>query len=328
MGEPNNNHINADEAALYDRQIRVWGFQAQQKMKNSTIGVIGTSGLAIELMKNIVLAGIGKLVIFDQREVDGNEIGSNFYLSINDIGRKRAEVCAEKLSLLNPKVTIEIKEILDRNSLERVQLLCHNDATLDEMKEINLLCRDINIKYIAGNTFGLYGYLFFDLLEHEFIVQNKEDETIIEKNIHYKSLDDILTTTIKSKSKKQILRNYSSSLFLIQILHHFTTQMGRKPKVSNESDYKSFSTLSLSKANNLFKLQPKLVNEVYNTLCSEEKIKEVITFCQGELSPSTAILGGIMAQEALKIVSQKDMPINNYFVYNGVRDEGLVHTIE
>ena len=45
------------EAALYDRQIRLWGIQAQEKMQNSKILVSGVSGIHCEILKNLVLAG-------------------------------------------------------------------------------------------------------------------------------------------------------------------------------------------------------------------------------------------------------------------------------
>jgi len=51
-----------------------------------------------------------------------------------------------------------------------------------------------------------------------------------------------------------------------------------------------------------------------------------VTF--GEMSPSAAVLGGVLAQEVIKAVSHKDVPIRNFFFFNGATDcSGLVEAI-
>ena len=41
----------------YDRQIRLWGLAAQQRMSETRVLVFGFRGLATEICKNLVLAG-------------------------------------------------------------------------------------------------------------------------------------------------------------------------------------------------------------------------------------------------------------------------------
>ena len=45
-----------------------------------------------------------------------------------------------------------------------------------------------------------------------------------------------------------------------------------------------------------------------------------------ELSPVCAIVGGVLAQEVIKAISNKDAPHNNYF-YNPLESYGVVETI-
>merc|ERR1712126_142461 len=47
----------------------------------------------------------------------------------------------------------------------------------------------------------------------------------------------------------------------------------------------------------------------------------------GELSPVCAIVGGVLAQEIIKAISNKDAPHNNYFFYNPLQSCGVVETI-
>jgi len=46
-----------------------------------------------------------------------------------------------------------------------------------------------------------------------------------------------------------------------------------------------------------------------------------------EIAPTTAILGGFVAQEIIKVLSGKDLPINNYFVFDGMAGVGSVETL-
>jgi len=57
-------------------------------MRNATILVIRLRGTATEAIKNIVLAGIGKLVIFDAEEVSEEDLGAGFFFRDEDVGKK------------------------------------------------------------------------------------------------------------------------------------------------------------------------------------------------------------------------------------------------
>ena len=61
--------ISADEIALYDRQIRLWGVKAQERLRSAKILLIGMKALANEIAKNLVLAGVGSLTILDHEQI-------------------------------------------------------------------------------------------------------------------------------------------------------------------------------------------------------------------------------------------------------------------
>lgn len=50
-------------------------------------------------------------------------------------------------------------------------------------------------------------------------------------------------------------------------------------------------------------------------------------YCFAELSPVCAVTGGILGQEIIKAVSQKDAPHNNFFFFSGLDSTGLVDRI-
>lgn len=96
------------ELKRYDRQIILeeLGISGQQKLKSSSILVIGAGGLGCPLLFYLVAAGIGKIGITDHDEVDESNLQRQILFNTNDIGKNKAEAAAEKLQLLNPYVNL------------------------------------------------------------------------------------------------------------------------------------------------------------------------------------------------------------------------------
>jgi ubiquitin-like 1-activating enzyme E1 A len=57
-------------------------------MRNATIMVVRLRGTATETIKNIVLAGIGKLVIVDDERVSEEDLGAGFFFRDEDVSKK------------------------------------------------------------------------------------------------------------------------------------------------------------------------------------------------------------------------------------------------
>ena len=57
-------------------------------MRSATILVVRLRGVATEAIKNMVLAGIGKLVIVDGEDVAEEDLGTGFFFRDEDVGKK------------------------------------------------------------------------------------------------------------------------------------------------------------------------------------------------------------------------------------------------
>nr|XP_023026659.1 SUMO-activating enzyme subunit 1-like [Leptinotarsa decemlineata] len=88
MGENIGNQLSAVEAELYDRQIRLWGIESQEKLRASNVLLIGIRALGSEIAKNILLSGINSLTILDDGVVTKEEQVKNFLLYPDSIGKK------------------------------------------------------------------------------------------------------------------------------------------------------------------------------------------------------------------------------------------------
>lgn len=79
--------LSADEIALYDRQIRLWGAQAQERIRSANVLLVSLRALGTEIAKNLTLAGISSLTIVDDEPVTEDDLGAGYFLREEDIGK-------------------------------------------------------------------------------------------------------------------------------------------------------------------------------------------------------------------------------------------------
>lgn len=63
------------------------------RMRSASVLVVNMRGLATEVCKNIVLAGIGQLTILDDADVTEEDLGCGFFLREADVGQKVSVQC-------------------------------------------------------------------------------------------------------------------------------------------------------------------------------------------------------------------------------------------
>ena len=96
--------ISEQEAELYDRQIRLWGLDAQKRLRSARVCVLGMSGLGCEVSKNLVLSGVKELKMVDSKLVSDEDATSQFLAPRDKLGENRAEASLQRLQQLNPMV--------------------------------------------------------------------------------------------------------------------------------------------------------------------------------------------------------------------------------
>lgn len=74
-------------SCFLDVAVRVY------RMRSASVLVVNMRGLATEVCKNIVLAGIGQLTILDDADVTEEDLGCGFFLREEDVGQKVSMQC-------------------------------------------------------------------------------------------------------------------------------------------------------------------------------------------------------------------------------------------
>lgn len=96
------------EQQRYNRQVLLpeMGAAGQQKLKAAKVLVIGAGGLGCPVLQYLAAAGVGEIGIVDDDLVDLSNLHRQILFNASDIGRPKAAVASEKLSLLNPHISL------------------------------------------------------------------------------------------------------------------------------------------------------------------------------------------------------------------------------
>ncbi|RZT93409.1 adenylyltransferase/sulfurtransferase [Ancylomarina subtilis] len=97
------------ERDRYQRQIILpdFGEEAQIKLKNASVLVIGAGGLASPLLKYLCSTGVGRIGIMDGDIVEVSNLQRQIMYDESDEGQYKVEVSAQKLKEQNPNITID-----------------------------------------------------------------------------------------------------------------------------------------------------------------------------------------------------------------------------
>ena len=101
--------LSKDEILRYSRHLIMpeVGMEGQQKLKAARVLCIGTGGLGSPLALYLAAAGVGTLGLVDFDVVDYTNLQRQIIHSTADVGRKKLDSAAEKLTAINPFLNIQ-----------------------------------------------------------------------------------------------------------------------------------------------------------------------------------------------------------------------------
>lgn len=124
--------LSKEEKSRYHRHLILpdFGEEAQLRLKESKIIVIGAGGLGSPVLLYLAASGVGKICIVDDDVVDISNLQRQVLYSTNELDMKKAEVAKSKLSEINPE--IEILAVSERLSAKNAEkLISGYDLVLD-----------------------------------------------------------------------------------------------------------------------------------------------------------------------------------------------------
>jgi adenylyltransferase/sulfurtransferase len=124
--------LTTDDLSRYARHLILpeVGMEGQQKLKAARVLCVGTGGLGSPLAFYLTAAGVGTLGLVDFDVVDASNLQRQIIHSTKDIGRKKLDSAAEKLTALNPSVKI-VKHETMLTSANALEILKDYDIVAD-----------------------------------------------------------------------------------------------------------------------------------------------------------------------------------------------------
>lgn len=319
--------ITEEEARLYDRQLRLWGFQAQQRLKNAKVLVISVrNALQHEIIKNILLAGVNSVDFVGNEtvEVGGDKVDLAPFLfcgraHAGDCQEQEKVFCTERILLecadLNPRAKLKSHSIHYREFLSSLadtsdySLVLYGGSRFDEIAELEAACIKTGTKFYAAGVFGMIGYAYNNLGKgHSYVVER----TVVDKGeskttqtteiASYENLESAFDFKLAAGlSTRQLERKVSWQLLLV------LAYLGR-PQICETVEEFSDHVHSFRELHG--------VNE---RLLDDATCRQFFEDRKMEYNPVCAIMGGLVGQDIINAISHKNTPIKNVLVLDGAQ---------
>lgn len=328
---------------------------AQQKIQNAHILLITMRGLAHEIAKNLVLAGVGSVTLLDGSPVTEADLGCQFFLSEGGeslVGQNRAQAASHALRKLNPRVQVHVDPdsvtVKGASYFAAYDVVIATDMGPEAFHLINTATRVNGRPFYAAGTHGMYGFIFSDLIEHDFVIErdagnvastpnqqesrtrsvvavkttrsgNKTVESVTKRELYstWGLASDVASLPPEYTTSKRRLRSVTPALSCLRALWEFNRQQGgRLP--SNRDDLKLFTQIATQKHKAL-----SLPSETLRP----EFLRAFLQNLGSEIAPVTAILGGQLAQDVINVLGQSQQPIQNTVIFDGTTMQAPMYAL-
>lgn len=103
-----------DDLLRYSCQLALPGFgeEAQQKLKQAKVLIVGMGGLGCPAAQYLAATGIGTMGLADYDTVSVSNLHRQILYGPDDVGQKKAEIACVKLHLQNPQVGFHIHDVM------------------------------------------------------------------------------------------------------------------------------------------------------------------------------------------------------------------------
>lgn len=140
------------------------GVDGQERIAAGTVLLIGAGGIGCASAAYLASSGVGHLMIADFDTVDATNLGRQVLYTPDDIDRRKAEIAANRLRVINPDINITAitKRLGDVALASAVELSdvvldgCDNFAT---RFQVNDACVAAGRRLISGSAIRMEGQL-------------------------------------------------------------------------------------------------------------------------------------------------------------------------
>lgn len=317
----------------------------QLRLRSAKLLIINLGGVGMEIVKNLVLGGISSVEILDNSVIKEEDFAAQFFLPNDDevIGQMKLPHVIDDIKELNNRVDIKIntksyEELLESDSefFKQFDLIIGTELEKPQIIKLNQLTRNFNIPMYVAGLHGMFGYIINDLIEH--VSENSKDiGNQLRKPNTPINLHKLITDVKYDKSENKEILTIKDTYPAIEEI--FTSK-----KLKYQLNRRQFKRLSptLPLIMSLFEfdrnasidvnsLRQKLIEtcevlDIPSSVITDEYLNMFLNQKYTEFAPTSAILGGCLAQDIIQYFGRKESPINNVLILDGIRSEMPIYT--
>lgn len=196
----------------YDRQTRLWG-EGQYLISVGKILVLGVDACSLEILKNLVLSGIGYISLVDDKIVDDQILKENFFVENNTKGNKFGAVALQEILELNPDtkgnftdLSVENFLLTNSNEIKNYDLVVSSNNSNTINISLCEECSKYNTKLVVLSNNGLINYMRIFSNYHFNLQLRSTDKPVVDLRIPlmWKELEDFCRKfDLESQDDKQ-----------------------------------------------------------------------------------------------------------------------------
>lgn len=226
--------VESEKTKRYDRQLRLWGDHGQAAIESARICLINANATGTEILKNLILPGIGAFTIVDNAIVKEEDVSISFFVRPSDVGANRGESVKDRLKELNPDVKGyategSIEDLVRDGFFKKFTLVIACDLNESSvLLELSEQLFQANIPFIVTKVNGLFGYFRLQVKEH-FVVESKPDSTLedLRLDLPFAELNDYMGQFNLDTMKRKDLVHVPSLVLIYKYLQEWRTINGK-----------------------------------------------------------------------------------------------------
>lgn len=179
-----NSPLQSEKAKRYDRQLRLWGDHGQNSLEHASVCLINATATGTEILKSLVLPGVGSFTILDPHKLTGEDVGNNFFLDSDFIGGCRGEVAMRLLLEMNHEVRGDfvqetVEQVMESNMsfFSSFSLVISCGLPEKPLLTLSKLLWSENIPFLVVKSSGFLGYIRLQVREHYIVETHPDNRT-------------------------------------------------------------------------------------------------------------------------------------------------------
>lgn len=120
----------------FDRTARLLGDAGVAKLAASTVTVFGVGGVGSAAAEALVRTGVGRVVLVDYDRICVTNVNRQLHATKPTLGKKKAEVMAERLRTINPDAVIEARNEFYAADTSAKLLVPEPDVVIDAIDNV------------------------------------------------------------------------------------------------------------------------------------------------------------------------------------------------